>query len=81
MQCAMASDFSDIKVHILVNLDGEHNNILGGKYLCILYGSCAERNVSCSQTWISKILLEMSWLLLSDLKQNSQWAQAKTNLP
>jgi hypothetical protein len=27
---------------------------LGGKSLCILWGSCAERNVCYSQTWISK---------------------------
>jgi hypothetical protein len=27
-----------------------------------MYGSCAERNVSYSETWISKILLEMIWV-------------------
>jgi hypothetical protein len=39
-----------------------NKTICWGKNLCVLYSSCAERNVSYSETWISRILLEMSWV-------------------
>jgi hypothetical protein len=47
-------------IDILANLDGEQNKIFGENLCVYCMAAVLIRNVFYSETWISKIILEMS---------------------